>query len=72
MSDVVDLLRRAAALLRDGACVGVPDPPVALPLADWLDVEAEHAEVSPAGCCPELRVARLALARAVLREEASS
>lgn len=51
------------------AFVALMDPPVARALANLLEIEAQHADVSEGACCAELRDSRLALARAILREE---
>jgi hypothetical protein len=53
----------------DARYIALMHPPVALALAELLDVEVIHAAVTPNGCCEPLRDARLALARAILREE---
>lgn len=57
--------------MQDEAYAGLMHPPVALALAELLDVEVIHAAVTPNGCCEPLRDARLALALAILREVAS-
>lgn len=55
---------------RDAAYIALMHPPVALALADWLEVQAEYVEEAQPGTAGPQHHA-FAVARTILREDAS-